>query len=81
MSNVLTTVILPSGIDPQLFHDELREQGYVIYPGKGNLKDKVFQVANMGAITEKDVTGFLHSLKFVLQRHSLSEFSRKYSKE
>lgn len=81
MSNVLTTVILPSGIDPQLFHDDLREQGYVIYPGKGNLKDKVFQVANMGAITEKDVTGFLHSLKFVLQRHSLSKFSRKYSKE
>jgi 2-aminoethylphosphonate-pyruvate transaminase len=70
MPNVLTTVNLPEGIDPQLFHDDLRERGYIIYPGKGKLKNKVFQVANMGAITEEDINGFLHSLKIVLREHT-----------
>jgi 2-aminoethylphosphonate-pyruvate transaminase len=67
MPNVLTTVNLPEGIDAQTFHDALREKGYIIYPGKGKLKDKVFQVANMGAVSEKDINGFLHSLKIVLR--------------
>jgi 2-aminoethylphosphonate-pyruvate transaminase len=79
MSNVLTTVNLPVGIDAQLLHDEMREQGYIIYPGKGNLKDKVFQVANMGAITEKDIIGFLRSLKSVIKRNSISKSSRRFS--
>ena len=73
MPNVLTTVNLPEGIDPQSFHDDLRGRGYIIYPGKGQLKDKVFQVANMGAITEKDINGFLHSLKIVLHANRKSK--------
>jgi 2-aminoethylphosphonate-pyruvate transaminase len=66
MSTVLTTVNLPTGIDPNTLHDRLRERGYVVYLGKGELKQRVFQVANMGAISEREIAGFLRTLRNIL---------------
>jgi 2-aminoethylphosphonate-pyruvate transaminase len=66
MSTVLTTVNLPTGINPNTLHDRLRERGYIIYLGKGELKQKAFQVANMGAISEREIAGFLRALRNLL---------------
>ncbi len=45
MSPLLTTVELPIGFSADEFHDRVREAGYVVYAGKGILRDRVFQVA------------------------------------
>jgi 2-aminoethylphosphonate-pyruvate transaminase len=46
-----------------MLHDRLKEQGYVIYAGQGKLESKVFRVANMGALTESQLAGFLDSFE------------------
>ncbi|NJN36390.1 MAG: hypothetical protein HC794_04195 [Nitrospiraceae bacterium] len=47
----------------QLLHDRLKQQGYVIYAGQGNLENKIFRVANMGALTEAQFGGFLDTFE------------------
>ena len=58
-SNTITAFHLPEGLSYQTLHDRLRAQGYVIYAGQGNLENKIFRVANMGALTEAQFAGFL----------------------
>ena len=58
-SNSLTAYHLPDGVTYQMLHDKLKERGYVIYPGQGLLDGKIFRVANMGALTEQQIDGFL----------------------
>lgn len=66
MSPLLTTVELPIGFSADEFHDRVREAGYVVYAGKGILRDRVFQVANMGHLTTRHVDRFLEALGGVL---------------
>lgn len=63
MSNTITAYYLPDGLTYQSLHDRLKEQGYVIYAGQGNLEDKIFRVANMGALTEEQFTSFLDAVE------------------
>ncbi len=65
-SNTLTSYYLPSGLSYQTLHDRLKEQGYVIYAGQGQLESKIFRVANMGALSEQDLQGFLSAFQAVL---------------
>jgi len=58
-SNTITAYHLPDGVSYRSLHDRLKAQGYVIYAGQGNLENKIFRVANMGALTEAQVAGFL----------------------
>ena len=58
-SNTITAYHLPEGVTYQSLHDRLKEQGYVIYAGQGQLESKIFRVANMGALTEAQLVGFL----------------------
>jgi 2-aminoethylphosphonate-pyruvate transaminase len=51
----------------QTLHDRLKERGYVIYAGQGQLENKIFRVANMGALTETDIQGFLAAFQQVLE--------------
>jgi 2-aminoethylphosphonate-pyruvate transaminase len=44
-------------------HDQLKEAGYVIYAGQGQLESKIFRVANMGALTEAQFVGFLDAFE------------------
>lgn len=81
MSRVLTTVNLPTGIDPETLHDRLRERGYIVYLGKGELKQKAFQVANMGAISEREVAGFLRALGSTLRELMLEVSPRRKADE
>jgi 2-aminoethylphosphonate-pyruvate transaminase len=46
-------------------HDRLKKEGYVIYAGQGQLETKIFRVANMGALTETQVGGFLNAFERV----------------
>jgi 2-aminoethylphosphonate-pyruvate transaminase len=58
-SNTITAYYLPDGVSYQSLHDRLKQQGYVIYAGQGNLENKIFRVANMGSLTESQFGGFL----------------------
>jgi 2-aminoethylphosphonate-pyruvate transaminase len=62
-SNTITAYHLPEGVTYQSLHDRLKEQGYVIYAGQGQLESKVFRVANMGSLTEAQLVGFLDAFE------------------
>ncbi|MEQ1794783.1 MAG: alanine--glyoxylate aminotransferase family protein [Nitrospira sp.] len=62
-SNTITAYSLPDGVAYDQLHDRLKKQGYVIYAGQGQLESKIFRVANMGALTEAQLTGFLDAFE------------------
>jgi 2-aminoethylphosphonate-pyruvate transaminase len=62
-SNTITAYLLPEGVTYQSLHDRLKAEGYVIYAGQGQLQSKVFRVANMGALTEPQLAGFLDAFE------------------
>ncbi|MCS6897820.1 MAG: alanine--glyoxylate aminotransferase family protein [Nitrospira sp.] len=62
-SNTITAYYLPDGLPYRTLHDRLKAEGYVIYAGQGNLENRIFRVANMGALTETQVTGFLDAFE------------------
>lgn len=67
MSNTVTSVFLPVGIDVKNFINEMYNEGYVLYPGKGTLlKRNLFQVANMGEIFPEDCKELIRVLERVL---------------
>jgi 2-aminoethylphosphonate-pyruvate transaminase len=72
MSPLLTTVELPVGFSAGEFHDALKEVGYVVYAGKGILRDRVFQVANLGALAPRHVDAFLAALARILREERAS---------
>ena len=65
MSSTVTSVFLPPGIEVEAFIEKLEDEyGYVIYSGKGKyLKENMFQIANMGNLTEADCERFLIALE------------------
>ncbi len=63
LSNTITAYYLPEGVTYPSLHDRLKEQGYVIYAGQGQLQNKIFRVANMGALTEAQLVGFLDAFE------------------
>ncbi len=65
-SNSLTAFYLPEGLIYQDLHDRLKARGYVIYAGQGHLSDKIFRVANMGALTQADFEGFVTVFKEIV---------------
>ena len=66
-SNTLTSYYLPAGLTYQVLHDRLKERGYVIYAGQGQLEPKIFRIANMGALSQQDLEGFLGAFQAVLE--------------
>lgn len=67
MSSVLTTVVVPPNVDVGQLRQKLRECSIIIYEGKGCFKNKVFQVGNIGELSDKDIRFFLAALDEVLQ--------------
>ena len=47
-------------------HDLLRERGFIIYAGQAQLEQSIFRVANMGALTEADLNGFMTAFEAIL---------------
>jgi 2-aminoethylphosphonate-pyruvate transaminase len=62
-SNTLTSLKLPAGVTYSQLHDDLRENGFVIYAGQGELSKNIFRVANIGDIRMKEFKEFLQYLK------------------
>lgn len=58
-SNTITSYYLPEGLSYQTLHSRLKAEGYVIYAGQGNLENRIFRVANMGALSEAQFQAFL----------------------
>ncbi|MGB0909836.1 MAG: pyridoxal-phosphate-dependent aminotransferase family protein [Nitrospirales bacterium] len=67
-SNTLTAFHLPENVSYSWLHDELKQEGYVIYAGQGEMESKIFRVANIGALEEKNITGFLDAFEMVLKK-------------
>ena len=66
MCSILTTVKVPPSISVRDLRDRLRDKSIIIYEGKGCFAGKVFQVGNIGELSEYDIRFFLAALKDVL---------------
>lgn len=65
-SNTLTALKLPEGISYDALHAGLKEKGFVVYAGQGNLSQSIFRVANMGDIRREEFGEFMQSLEACL---------------
>ena len=63
---LITSIFIPEGVDFNDMHDFFYDRGFTIYPGK-IAEFNTFRVANIGAIDEKDMAGFLALLKEYLE--------------
>lgn len=75
MCSVLTTVCVPPFVDVNELQSKLRKSRIIIYEGKGVFKNKVFQVGNIGEISDLDIQFFLHYLKKALIKRPMSKNS------
>ncbi len=65
-SHSLTLVKVPQGMTYQEIYLGLKDRGFIVYESKGKLAGKYFQVANMGALEEIHIDGFLSAIGQVL---------------
>ncbi len=61
-SNTLTSLKLPQGVVYTKLHDDLKERGFVIYAGQGELSKTIFRIANIGDIRQEEFQEFLVEL-------------------
>lgn len=66
MCSVLTTVQVPASVSVRDLRARLREHSIIIYEGKGCFTGKVFQVGNIGELSDFDIQFFLVTLKDIL---------------
>ena len=66
--NTLTAFHLPDGVSYKPLHNGLKQDGYVIYAGQGQLEHKIFRVANIGALTHTNIEGFLSAFECILEK-------------
>ena len=52
-SHSITSFRLPAGVGYPQIHDRMREDGFVIYGGQGDLSRSAFRIANMGQIPDE----------------------------
>lgn len=67
-SCVLVSYRLPDGVSYEQVHDGLKERGFVIYAGQGDLAKTMFRISTMGDITDWDLDNLLDALVAVFQR-------------
>ncbi len=65
-SRTITCVKVPSYIAFEELYQEMKRRGYLIYNSKEHLKNKYFQVANMGDLSDETIESFLTALEMVL---------------
>ncbi|MFD3515424.1 pyridoxal-phosphate-dependent aminotransferase family protein [Streptomyces sp. NPDC058657] len=68
-ANSITNAYLANGMTYEELHDGLKEHGYVIYATQDKSAG-VFRLANMGQLTEADITGFFAAFDDVVARHA-----------
>ncbi|MDX1738738.1 MAG: 2-aminoethylphosphonate--pyruvate transaminase [Alphaproteobacteria bacterium] len=64
LSPIITTFFCPAhpNFEFQKFYQEIKKQGYIIYPGKLTVVDS-FRVGNIGQLFEADMKGVLNAMK------------------
>jgi len=69
MSRVVISYILPKNMEFDNLKDSLYKKGFLIYGGKKYLKEKrVFQIAVMGELSEKNCEEFLKAFKEIIDK-------------
>lgn len=66
MSCSLTVVAVPPGWNAAAWIEANRMAGYLLYECKGELRDRFFQVANMGELSGADLDGWERSVRSLL---------------
>lgn len=77
MSATLTTVMVPTHMTIHELKSKLKEKNIVIYNGKGPFLDRVFQVGNIGELTDEHIKMFLRSLKKAISELETPVFMKK----
>lgn len=67
-SSILTAFKVPLWTTYDALHDGLKERGFVIYAGQGPYSGKMFRIAVMGALGERDMAELLDGLRALLRR-------------
>lgn len=67
-SVVLSAFRLPSGLSFERLHDGMKEAGFVVYAGQGELAKRHCRVSTMGAVTEADLERFVAAVQAVIER-------------
>jgi 2-aminoethylphosphonate-pyruvate transaminase len=62
-SVVLNAFQLPHGIGYPELHDRLKDRGFIIYAGQGDLATTLFRVSAMGAIAVADMERFVGAVR------------------
>ncbi|GAX60896.1 2-aminoethylphosphonate aminotransferase [Candidatus Scalindua japonica] len=66
LSNTITALYLPENMTYTRLHDNLKERGFIIYAGQGELNKTIFRIANMGELTMEDLESLIKNLQEVL---------------
>jgi 2-aminoethylphosphonate-pyruvate transaminase len=66
-SSTISTISVPDYISFPELYEELKSRGYIVYACKDHLKDRFFQIANMGDLSDEMIQGFLDTLGHVLR--------------
>jgi 2-aminoethylphosphonate-pyruvate transaminase len=67
-SKTLTTFVLPKDISYDELSEKLKEERYVIYPGKGPSADHTFRIGNLGIVNRKHIENFLQTFEKIFNR-------------
>ena len=65
-SCVLRSYHLPAGLAYNELHDGLKQQGFIIYAGQGNLAAQLFRISTMGEISDYDMARLEQALRLVI---------------
>ena len=65
-SCVLRSYHLPAGMTYNQIHDGLKQQGFIIYAGQGDLAAQLFRVSTMGEISDYDMARLEQALRLVI---------------
>ena len=66
-SCVLRSYHLPAGMTYNQLHDGLKQQGFVIYAGQGDLATRLFRISTMGEISDYDMARLEQALILVIE--------------
>ncbi len=64
-SCVLSSYHLPAGLTYTDVHDGLKQQGFIIYAGQGDLAAQMFRISTMGEISDYDMARLEQALSLV----------------
>lgn len=72
-SHALQALWLPKGISYEKLHAELKKKSFVIYAGQSALKNSIFRVAHLGAVSIAELQLFLKSFRTILRTKQVVE--------